>query len=505
MTSRLNNVIFKFLQFVERVGNKFPHPFMIFLYLILGLFVIAAIASSLGASVIHPGTGEEMMIKSFLSGEGIQYMFGSMIENFTGFYPLGVVLVLILGIGMAQQVGLLDAVMKRLILGAPKRIVPYAVVFTGIIGNIASDAAFVIIPPLAGMAFYALGRHPLAGMAAGFAGGGAGFTANILIAGTDALLSGITSEAAKAVDPNLFVTSVDNWFFMVASVFLLTFLGGFITERIIEPRLGEFKGNKAKEDEFVLTSIEKKGLLVSLIATIVYIGAVLALILPSGSPMRNEEGGLVPSPFLSSIVPFIFIMFVIASVSYGVAVKKIQSTSDVPKFMTEAIKDISGYIVLVFVAAQFIAYFNWSNLGLWLGVNGANLLQEMNLTGLPIIVGFIILTAFLNLFIFGGAEKWLIMAPIFVPMLAMIDYNPAFVQLAYRIGDSSTNIITPLNVYVPMLLTFMKRYDKKAGFGTLLSLMIPYSLMFLFFWIVLFVAWALLGLPIGPGVYQTLN
>lgn len=221
--------------------------------------------------------------------------------------------------------------------------------------------------------------------------------------------------------------------------------------------------------------------------------------------MRNDDGGLIPSPFLSSIVPFIFLFFVVVSIAYGIKVKKIKTSADVPKLMTEAIMDISGYIVLVFVAAQFIAYFNWSNLGIWLGVNGAELLQDFHLTGLPVIVGFILLTAFLNLFIFGGSEKWLIMAPIFIPMLTIVDYHPAFIQLAYRIGDSSTNIITPLNVYVPMLLTFMKQYDHKAGFGTLLSLMMPYSIIFLFSWIVMFILWSIAGLPIGPGVNQFLN
>ncbi|MBM7713369.1 aminobenzoyl-glutamate transport protein [Bacillus thermophilus] len=504
MVSALNKFMLKFLNFVEKVGNKFPHPFMIFIYLIVGLLIIAEMASFLGVSVVHPRTQETMKIKSFFSKDGVQFIFGDMITNFTSFYPLGVVLVLILGIGMAQKAGLLDAFMKRMILGAPKRVVPYAVVFTGIIGNLASDAAFVIIPPLAGMAFYALGRHPLAGMAAGFAGGGAGFTANIFVAGTDALLSGISTEVAKSIDETLVVTSVDNYFFMATSVVLLTFLGGLVTEKIIEPRLGEFKGTKA-QDEFSISAIEKKGLLAAGISGFIYIGLVLCLILPGNSPLRNDDGGLIPSPFLSSIVPFIFLFFVVVSIAYGIKVKKIKTSADVPKLMTEAIMDISGYIVLVFVAAQFIAYFNWSNLGIWLGVNGAELLQDLHLTGLPVIVGFILLTAFLNLFIFGGSEKWLIMAPIFIPMLTIVNYHPAFIQLAYRIGDSSTNIITPLNVYVPMLLTFMKQYDHKAGFGTLLSLMMPYSIIFLFSWIVMFVLWSIAGLPIGPGVNQFLN
>ncbi|QZT34132.1 AbgT family transporter [Caldalkalibacillus thermarum TA2.A1] len=494
----------RFLDVVERVGNKLPHPFILFVYLALLVMVVSAVVSAFGVTVVHPGTQEEVAIKSLISTEGLRYIIDSMLDNFTGFRPLGLVLAMMLGIGLAQQVGLVQTFMRKTILNAPRSLVTYAVLFTGVIGNLASDAALVIVPPLAAMVFYALGRHPLAGLAAGFAGAGAGFTANIFIAGTDALLSGISTEVAQTIDPNLVVTPVDNWYFMSFSVLMLMVVGAFVTEKIIEPKLGKYEGNVDKGLEQI-TEVENRGLRNALIAGLIYLGLVSLLVLPSGAPLRNEEGGLVPSPFLNGIVPIIFLFFVTVAVAYGVTVGKIKESKDIPQYMGEAMKQMSGYIVLIFAAAQFIAYFNWSNLGIWIAVTSAEFLQSMNMTGVYVVVGFTLLTALLNLFIFSGSAQWALMAPIFVPMFMLLDYHPAFVQLAYRIGDSSTNIITPLNPYILVVLAFMREYAPKAGFGTLFSLMLPYTLFFLGAWIVIFLIWSLLGLPIVPGVGMSLH
>ncbi|MGP4062446.1 AbgT family transporter [Halobacillus litoralis] len=494
----------KLLNGVEKVGNKLPDPFMLFVYLAVFTIVGSWIISLFGVTTTQPGTGEEIPIKSLVSGEGLQYILTSMLENFTGFKPLGLVLAMMLGIGLANKVGLLETAIKSTILKAPKSLITYAVIFVGILGNLASDAAFVIVPPLAAMVFYTLGRHPLAGLAAGFAGVGSGFTANIIIAGTDALLSGISTEVMESLDSNIVVTPVDNWYFMIVSVVVLSITGALITEKIVEPRLGKYEGEGGSELE-ASTKLEKRGFRNAVLAALGFIALLIIAIAIPGSALRNEEGGMIPSPFLSGIVPIILLFFITIGVAYGVTVKKITSTRDISGFMGEAMKEMSGFIVLIFAAAQFIAYFDWTNIGTWIAVSGANFLGSIEMTGLPVVIGFVLLTAVMNMFIFSGSAQWALEAPIFLKMFYLLDYHPAFIQAAYRIADSSTNIITPMNPYIIIVLAFMKEYDKKAGLGTLIALMLPYAVIFLSVWIVLLLAFALLGIPFGPGVGMYIN
>ncbi|MEK5440666.1 MULTISPECIES: AbgT family transporter [unclassified Fredinandcohnia] len=495
----------RILNFIEVLGNKLPHPFMLFVYLAGSMILLSWVVSLFDVTVVHPGSGEELEIKSLVSGEGLQFILTTMLDNFTGFKPLGLVLTMMLGIGLAQKVGLLESAIKQSIMKAPKAIITYAVFFVAIMGNIASDAAFVIIPPLAAVIFHTMGRHPIAGLAAGFAGAGIGFTANILVAGTDALLSGISTEVAKTIDPNVVVTPIDNWFFMSASVFVLTVVGVFVNDKIVEPRLGSYEGGKVSKESQEVDPLEKKALRNTLIAALIYIGAIVTLIYIPNSPLTNEDGGLIPSPFLSGIIPIIFLFFVVCGVTFGVTMKKIKSTSDVPKYMTSAITEMAPYIVLVFAIAQFIAYFNWSNLATWIAVNCAEFLSHANISGLAVIIGFVLLTALLSLFVTSGSALWALEAPIFVPMLMLLNYHPAFVQVAYRIGESSTNMLTPLNPYIAIILAFMNEYDKKAGIGTLMALMIPYTIAFLIIWIIMLVVFGLLGIPVGPGVGMYMN
>ncbi|PSL50431.1 aminobenzoyl-glutamate transport protein [Salsuginibacillus halophilus] len=495
----------KFLDIVERGGNKLPHPFMLFVYLALIIIGLSFVFNMLGMSYEDPQSGETVAVQNMISGDGLRYMISSMLDNFTGFAPLGLVLAMMFGIGLAQKVGLIETFMKKTILNAPQRFVTFAIIFTGVVGNLASDAAFVIVPPLAAMVFYALGRHPLAGMAAGFAGVGAGFTANVIIAGTDALLSGISSEVIAPIDETAQVTPVDNYFFMIPSVLMLMVVGVFVTEKIVEPRLGKYDPSKGDEDiqnqeMEEITPEKNRGLRNAAIAGALYLIGVSLLIVPENGVLRGEDGAVVDSPFFSDIVPLILFFFITVAVVYGVTVKAITATKDIPEYMAGAMKDMSGYIVLIFAASQFIAYFDWTNIGGLIAVGGADALESMDFTGLPVIVGFVALAAVLNMFIFSGSAQWALMAPIFIPMFYYINYDPAFVQLAYRIADSSTNIITPLNPYVPMVLAFMKRYDNSAGFGSLFAIMLPYALLFLSIWTVMLIIWSLLGLPIGPGV-----
>lgn len=499
-----NGKFSKFLSLVERIGNKLPDPFILFFYLTLALMFVSAILNSFGAEVIHPNTEETVAVKSILSGEGLQFILANTLTNFTSFAPLGLVLTIMLGIGLSEKVGLLEMLMKRAIVKTPTKIITFTVFFIGILGNIASDAAFVVIPPLAALVFLSVGRHPLAGLAVGVASTGIGFTANILIAGTDALLSGISTEIAKGINPDVIVTPLDNWFFMSASTFLLAAVGTIITEKYVEPRLGTYTGEQQAFSKDI-SPLEKKGLRNTLIAAIIFVAIVVIGMLIPNSPLLNEDGTILRSPFLSGIVPVLFLFFVTIGIVYGVSTKKIQSTADVPKIMTEAIGSLSGYIVLIFMIAQFVAYFNWSNIAIWLAVNCADLLTKFNMTNIFVIVLFVFLVAFLSLFIISGSALWSLVGPVFIPIFMLIGYHPAFIQLAYRIGESSTNMVTPLNPYFAIILSFMHLYDKKAGIGTLMSLMIPYTIVFLIVWIALMLVFAFFGIPIGPGVSLYLN
>ncbi|WP_252502787.1 AbgT family transporter [Sporosarcina sp. Marseille-Q4943] len=497
--TKKKSVFGKLLNGIEILGNRLPDPFILFAVLAVVVIVLSFILSSFGISVVHPGSGEVVPIKNLASGEGLEYILTSMLSNFTGFAPLGLVLAMMLGVGLAEKVGLLDYAIRKTILKAPRAFVTYAVVFVGIMGNLASDAAMILIPPLAAMVFYKMGRNPIAGLVAGFASAGAGFTANLLIVGTDALLAGISTEAAKIMDDAFAVTPVDNWYFNIISVFVLTVVGALITEKIIEPRLGKYQG------EAVVVDVEEnpragKAFRNAVIAGLVYIAILIVAINVPNSALRSEDGGLIPSPFLSGIVPIILFWFLTIGVTYGITLGKIKTSKDVSKYMAESIKDLSGYIVLIFAISQFIAYFNWSNIGIWIAVNGAEFLTEINFTGMWLIIGYILLTAILEFFITSGSAKWALEAPIFVPMFMKLGYHPAFTQLGYRVADSSFNIMTPLNPYLVVILSFMQKYDKKAGIGTLMSLMIPYSLIFLGVWIILIAIFYTFNLPIGPGV-----
>src|SRR5690625_1807820 len=440
----------RFLDVVERVGNRLPDPFILFVVLAGLMIIVSWIFSLFDASVIHPGTGEDTPIKSLVSGEGLQFILTTMVENFTGFAPLGIVLAMMLGIGLTEKVGLLDYAVRKTILKSPPGLITYTVVFVGILGNLASDAAIVLIPPLAAIVFYKIGRHPLAGLAAGYAGAGAGFTANLFVASTDALLAGISTEAAAIIDDAIVVTPVDNWFFNIVSVFTLTIVGGLITTRFIEPRLGNYEGDAAEEENTEELPNAKKGFINALLAAIIYITLLVAIILLPNSPLRNEDGGMVPSPFLDGIVPIILIFFIVIGVSFGMTVGRIKSGKDISTYMAESIKEMSSYIVLVFAIAQFIAYFDWSNLGTWVAVNGADFLTDINFTGMGLIIGYIFFTAMLNFLVTSGSAKWAIEAPIFIPMFMQLGYHPSFTQAAYRIADSSTNINKQLftNFYI---------------------------------------------------------
>ncbi|QTD41031.1 AbgT family transporter [Sporosarcina sp. Te-1] len=504
-TTRKPGFFSKFLNGVEKLGNRLPDPFILFSILAVLVIIASWIFSLFNATVIHPGTGETMQIKNLASGEGLQYILSSMITNFTGFAPLGIVLAMMLGIGLTEKVGMLDYAIKKTIMKSPPALLTYSVAFVGIMGNLASDAAMLLIPPLAAMIFYRVGRHPIAGLAVGYASTGAGFTANLFVVGTDALLAGISTEAAKIMDDSIVVHATDNWYFNIVSVFVLTFLAGFLTSRFIEPRLGKYSGDAVDIEMDEDDPRAGKALRNAVIAGLLYLGLLLVGILWPDSPLLTEDGKIVDSPFLKGIVPVILFFFLTVGVAYGITIGKIKSGKDVSGYMAEAMKDMGSYIVLIFAISQFISFFSWSNIGTWVAVNGAEFLESINFTGIGLILGYIIFTSLLNFLITSGSAKWALEAPVFVPMFMKLGYHPAFTQVAYRVADSSTNIITPLMPYMVVVLSFMQKYDKKAGIGTLISLMIPYSISFLIAWIILILIFFYAGIPFGPGVTPFLN
>ncbi|PAD34455.1 AbgT family transporter [Terribacillus saccharophilus] len=497
--------VLRFLSAIERAGNKLPDPFMLFIYLAIFIAIVSWIMSMLGVSVTTP-ENEVVEVNNMISEEGLIFALSSMLENFTGFAPLGLVLVMMFGIGLAQHVGFFEVVMRGMVMNIPKSLVTYMIIFTGILGNIASDAAMVIIPPLAAMIYYSIGKHPIAGLLTSFVAVSAGFTANFLIAGTDVLLSGISTEViqgqysdARAVSP------LDNWYFMAASTIMLVVVVSFVSKKLIEPRLGNYDSSFAdkgilNEQIEKLRPEQKRGVRNALIAAGVYIILVSLLIVPSNAILRGEEGTIIPSPFLSNIVPLILVLFIILAVVYGFTAGTLKKISDIPEKMGIAMKEMSGFIVLVFAAAQFIAYFEWTNISTIIAVNGSVALENMNVTGVGAMVGFTFISAIVNLFITSGSALWALLAPVFLPMFYQLGYDPAYTQVAFRMGDSAFNILSPMSPYVVMLLGFMKQYDKRAGLGTLMSLMLPFAVIILIAWIIMFVVWSLLGLQVGPGV-----
>ena len=483
---------------IERVGNALPHPFILFLYLVVILIALAAILAAVGVSAVNPTTGEEVEVKSLLTRDGMVWILGSLVSNFSGFAALGIVLVMQMAIGVTESSGLLTTAIRRAVLGVPTWALTATVLFIGINGSIASEASIIFIPPLAAAAFYAAGKHPLAGLIAGYAATNAGFTANVMITATDALLYGVTQEAAQMIDPSYTTTPANNWYFMIASCFVLTIVGTFVNDRIIEPRLGKFTGSEVDQARDA-TDLEKKGLRNAGIFSVIFIVLILIGLIPSNGILRGDDGSIINGPFVTGLVPFLLAYFVLVGVIYGFTVGTFKKFEDIPRVMAESLTSLTGYIVLVFVISQFIAIFNYTNLAMVIAVNAATFLDNIGLTGVPLILAILLVTTFVNFFMTSGTAKWYIFAPIFVPMFMMLGLTPEFAQAVYRIADSCTNPITPIYPYLPMVIGMAAKYDKKFGMGNVISMMIPYSFGFLIIWTIFIIAWMFLNLPLGPG------
>lgn len=483
---------------IERAGNKLPHPATLFLMMALLVGVVSWIASLCDLSAVHPATGEVVEAKNLFSAEGIRWIYTNVEHNFVKFPPLGLVLVIMIGIGVAEGSGLFTVLVRQLVLGAPKKVVTAAIIVAGIFSHLASEVGYVILIPLGAMIFHALGRNPMAGFAAAFCGVSAGFGSNFLIGSVDPILAGLSTSAAQIIDPEMHINPMVNYFFMVVSAIMVVIVGTWVTEKVIEPRLGAYTGSTQPLEVEEISPVEKKGLRWAGIMTLLFCALMAWTVIPEDGLLRDPEtGGILKSPFFSGIVVGLMLLFFVPGLTYGIIVGTIKNDKDVMKHMTSSMKGLGGYIVLVFFAAQFIYWFNYSNLGLILAIDGAEFLKSVGFTGIPLIISFVVLSAFLNLFMGSASAKWAILAPVFVPMFMLLDFHPGLTQAAFRVGDSVTNVITPMMSYFALIVTYAQKYDEKYGIGTIISLMIPYTVFFLLVWIVILVAWVLLGLPLG--------
>ena len=500
-------ILSAFLDIVEKFGNRLPDPLVLYFGLALLIPILSWLISFVGWSRVHPISGETIHLISLLSAEQIQRMFVDAVDNFTGFPPLGAVLVTMLGIGVAERSGLISTSLKLLVKSTPKSLISVVVVFAGVMSSMAADAGYVVLTPLGAVLFAGMGRHPLAGLCAAFAGTGGGFSANLLLTSLDPLLSGFTQSAAQLYDADRIVTADANYFFMIASVLVVTSAGWFVTEKIVEPRLGKWNADtedigsdsdKERDAQIqTISPVEQKGLWGALMAVILTGAALLFLTIPEGAILRDAEGSL--TPMVHGLVIIIMLLFIFPGLVYGLIVGSCRSSKQLAGMMGDTMATMGGYIVLAFAAAQFVAYFQWSNMGLLTALTGAEILAYLGVGDLPLILTFVFLAAGINLVIGSASAKWGIMGPVFVPMFMALGLSPEMTQAAYRVGDSITNMITPLNPYFPIVLSFAMRYDRKLGIGTLISSMVPYSIAFAIGWTLLLVVWYFLGLPLGPG------
>ncbi len=488
------------LDYIERSGNALPDPVTIFFIFIALVMVASWVAHTADVSVVHPGTDETIAADNLFSSENVRRLFTDMAETFADFPPLGLVLVVMLGIGVADKSGLISAALKSFVSSVPDVLLTAALLFAGIMSSLAVDAGYVVVIPLGAVLFYGVGRHPLAGLGAAFAGVSAGFSANLLLTSLDPLLASFTEPAAQLIDDGYSVPVTANWWIMIALTPIFIVVGSYITDSIVEPYLGEYDPPEDFDEEDTesseLSAEERRGLRWAGGVTLLSILGVVLMAVPEGAPLAEFNA------LIESIVALMVFLFFLPGLTYGIVVGEIEDDSDVADMMADTMADMGAYIVLAFAAAHFIAMFEWSNLGSIIAISGADLLQSVGFTGIPLLVAFIFVSAVINLFVGSASAKWAIMAPVFVPMLMLAGdpgYSPETVQAAYRIGDSFTNILTPLLPYFPLVIIFAQRYDEDAGIGSIIALMLPYSIAFGVVSTLVFLLWVLFGLPLGPG------
>lgn len=493
----------RFLNIVEKVGNKLPDPSILFFLMCLGLAIITWIVSLFHITVKHPGTGDTIAIKSILSKDGLMMILNDAVKNFSEFPALGLVLAVMLGVGVAEKTGYFDKLMVQVVHKAPKKFIVPVIILIGILGNAAGDAAPIVLPPLTAMVFIKLGYHPIAGLAMAYASAIGGFSANIMIGMSDALLYAFTEPATKIVSDNVHVNVAMNWYFIAASVLVLLPAVYWVTMRFVIPRLGSYDDSNSDiqvDDENTgLTTEENRAVFWANISFFIMVALLIILAIPQGSFLRNAKTGslLNDAPIINGVGLIILVLFLVPGLVYGLMMKEFKNSKDLGKMLADSMSSMGSFIVIVFFAAQLLAFLEWSNLGVIVAVKGAALLQGQN--GIILILGIILLSVIINLLIGSASAKWGILAPIFIPMLMLVGFHPAFTQMLYRIGDSISNPITPMMPYLLLLLSYAQKYDNNMKLGSLLSSLMPYTIVLSIVWPLFMIIWYLLGWPLGPG------
>lgn len=495
----INTLLANLLNRIEVAGNRIPHPTVLFFYLCLLVIVLSWLCAALGITATHPVSGNIIAAESLLNQQGLADILTRAVSNFTSFAPVGVVVVAMLGIGIADKSGLIDGVMRLIVLRAPGRLLSFSVILAGILSSIAADSGYVVLIPLAASLFVASGRSPLVGIAAAFAGVSAGYSANLAIGPLDAMLSGITTEAGRIIDPSLSIGAAANYYFMAASTIFIALVITWVTETLVAPRYESNSAGKAPTPSVDIAANTDKPLRLTGLFSLAFIAVLVLCLAPENGLLRSASGTILDGPFIKGIVSIIALYFALAGIVFGYSSGKFKRSDDVIRSMEDTVATMANYLVLMFFAAQFVNYFAWTNLGIITAINGAELLQSADLGSSLILLLFVIMAAGINLLIGSASAKWSVMAPIFVPMFMLVGIAPEASQVAYRIGDSSTNIITPLMPYFGIVVAFAQQHDRKAGIGTIIAMMLPYSLCLLISWTALLALWLALGWPFGAS------
>ncbi|WP_144392851.1 AbgT family transporter [Pleionea sediminis] len=495
-------LIMRILNGVERAGNKLPDPAMIFLFSMVLIWVLSAIMSHMTFEAIDPRTGGAIEIKNLLTGDALASFLAGMVKTFTGFAPLGVVLVAMLGVGVAEHSGYINAGLKMMLKVTPQALLTPSIILIAIVSHTATDAGYVLVIPLAGIIYYSMGRHPIAGIAAAFAGVSGGFSANFIPSGIDPLLQSFTETGAQIIEPGMQINPLNNWFFTSASSLFIILLGWYITDKIVEPRLAGTKVDSNSDDlpEFgEITSKDKRCFFAASLVMLIGLVLLFVSVYPDDSPLRSADGKLADfsAPIMQSIVPLIFLLFIVPGAVFGFMSGTFKSSKDMVDAMTKSMNSMAYYVVMAFFCALFIDAFKQSNIGALMAIEGAQGLKALQLPSAVTIIGIIILTGIVNLFVGSSSAKWGLLAPIFVPMLMQLGISPDLTQAAYRVGDSTSNIITPLMPYFPLVVVYCQRYVKGTGIGTVISMMLPYSVALMVGWTIFLLIYWWLGIPLG--------
>lgn len=502
-TGRAMTVLMRFLQLIERAGNKLPHPFWLFILMGVLVVLLSALLEALGAYAVSPADGERIAVKSLISPEGVQVVFGDAVDNFASFPPMALIVVVMLGVAVAERAGLLNAVLRGSVTRVPDKLLTLALALVGVSASVASDAAYVVLVPLGAMIFKAAGRSPILGLVTAFGSISAGYNASIALTPGDALFAGLTTGAAQIIDPQYTVTPVANYFFTAVSAVLLALIITAVAEFVLAPATARMQvdgdGADAELGDMRLTADERRGLRNALLVVVAVAALVAAALIPSGSPFRGEDGGVLSSPLITGIAFIMGLLFLVAGAVFGRTTGSLSRAREIPEAMAQGVRDLAPVLVLFFAAAQFLAYFKWTGLGEVLAVRGAELLDAAGVPTPVMLVGMVLVCTVMNIMITSGSAQWALVAPVFVPMFMLLSIPPETTQAVFRVADSPTNVISPMSPYFAMALGFLQRYRRDAGIGTLLSMTLPISVAMLVGWTLILLVWWGLGIPLGPG------